>query len=369
MKRIGNIYEKITLLGNIESAIMKASKGKKQRKKVEKILDYPTFYALQIQKMLKEKTYKPSPYYEMTILDGVRKKKRTIFKPQFYPDQVIHWALMLRLEPILLKSMYELCCASIKGRGIHYGKRYIEKILVNDRKYTKYCLKLDIRHFYPSIDKNILKQKFRKKIKDKDTLWLIDTIIDSSESGVPIGNYTSQWFANFYLEDLDHYIKEQLKVKYYIRYMDDMVLFSNNKKELHKINKKIAEFLQKEHLTIKDNWQLFKTESRPLDFLGYRFNRDSETKEVYTTLRKSNFLRFKRRIKKIYKKSLRNIEQNKPKYSFKDACAVMSIMAWVKKSDGYGYLNKYILNYIDIADCKEVIRYETRKRQQTIKKL
>ena len=369
MKRVGNIYEEITRLGNIESAIMHASKGKRKRKKVEKILDSPTFYALQIQKMLKEKTYVPSPYFKIKILDGVRKKERIIYKPQFYPDQVIHWALMLKLEPILQKSMYEFCCASIKKRGIHYGKRHIERILNNDRKNTKYCLKLDIRHFYPNIDKEILKQKFRKKIKDKDTLWLIDTIIDSGETGVPIGNYTSQWFANFYLEDLDHYIKEQLKVKHYVRYMDDMVLFSKNKKELHKIRLEVDSFVRKEHLTIKDNWQLFKVESRPIDFLGYRFNRDPETKEVYTTLRKSNFLRFKRRIKKIHKKIAWNVEQGKPKYNFKDACAVMSIIAWVKKSDGYGYLNKYILDYINIADCKEVIRNETRKRLEASKKL
>lgn len=251
MKRVGNIYEKIIQLGNIESAVMHAAKGKSKRKNVEKILDSPTYYAMQVQKMLKEHTYIPSPYVEMKILDGARKKERIIYKPQFYPDQVVHWALMLQLEPILMKGMYEFCCASVKNRGILYGKRHLDKILVDDRKYTKYCLKLDVKKFYPSIDKTILKQKFRKKIKDRETLWLIDLIIDSSDEGVPIGNYTSQWFANFYLSDLDHFIKEELKVKYYVRYMDDMVLFSNNKKQLHKIKLAIDDFLAKEHLRIK----------------------------------------------------------------------------------------------------------------------
>lgn len=174
--------------------------------------------------------YRPSPYVEMKIHDGANKKERIIYKPRFYPDQIVHWALMLQIEPLLMKGMYEFCCASVKGRGIMRGMRHIKKILVQDRKYTKYCLKLDIKKFYPSIDKQILKNKFRRILKDKDTLNLIDLIIDSGIEGIPIGNFTSQWFANFYLQDLDHFIKEHLKVKYYVRYMDDMVLFSNNKK-------------------------------------------------------------------------------------------------------------------------------------------
>lgn len=309
MKRTGNIYQKITELSNIEAAIYKASKGKSGRNSVEKILDSPTYYALQIQKSLKDKTYRPSPYVEMKIHDGANKKERIIYKPRFYPDQIVHWALMLQIEPLLMKGMYEFCCASVKGRGIMRGMRHIKKILVQDRKYTKYCLKLDIKKFYPSIDKQILKNKFRRILKDKDTLNLIDLIIDSGIEGIPIGNFTSQWFANFYLQDLDHFIKEHLKVKYYVRYMDDMVLFSNNKKELRKIKIEIDNFLSKEKLTIKENWQLFKTESRPLDFLGYRFYRG------YTTLRRSNFLRIKRRAKKMSKKD---------HITFHDAAAMIS---------------------------------------------
>lgn len=346
MKRKGFIYEKIVELDNIELAICKASMGKTKRKNVEKILDSPTYYAMQVQKMLKEKSYTPSPYIEMIIHDGANKKERIIYKPRFYPDQVVHWALMLQIQSIIYKSMYELCCASIKGRGIQRGMNYLKRILVNDRKYTKYCLKLDVKKFYPSIDKDILKSKFRKIIKDKDTLDLIDVIIDSGKEGLPIGNYTSQWFANFYLQDLDHYIKEVLKVKYYIRYMDDMVLFSNNKKELRKIKYAIEEFLRNEKLTIKENWQLFKTESRPIDFLGYRFYRG------YTTLRRSNFLRIKRRAKKISKKDELN---------FKDASAMLSYSGWLKHCDSYNYQQKYIKPFIDYKKCKEVVRNESKK--------
>lgn len=349
MKRIGNIYQKIIKLENIESAIYHASKGKSTRKNVEKILDSPTYYAMQVQKSLTDKTYRPSPYIEMKIRDGANKKERTIFKPRFYPDQIVHWALMLQLEPILMKGMYEFCCASIKGRGIMRGMRFIKKILVEDRKHTKYCLKLDIKHFYPSVDKQILKNKFRRIIKDRETLYLIDLIIDSNVEGLPIGNYTSQWFANFYLQDLDHFIKEQLKVKYYVRYMDDMVLFSNNKKELRKIKKAIDDFLSNERLRIKENWQLFKTESRPLDFLGYRFYRG------YTTLRRNNFLRIKRRAKKISKKE---------QLTFHDAAAMLSYSGWLKHCNSYNYQQKYIKPYVNYKLCKEVIRNESKKNRK-----
>lgn len=267
MKRKNNIYEKIIEPDNIKKAILNASKGKKARKSVNKIFCNVEYYTLEIQNMLKNKTYEPSPYHEMKIHDGNRKKERIIYKPMFYPDQCVHWALMQQIEPLLMRGMYVFCCASIKNRGIHYASNHIKKILIRDRKNTKYCLKLDVKKFYPSINKEIMKRKFRKIIKDREVLDLLDKIVDSGNKGLPIGNYTSQWFANFYLQDLDHYIKEELKVPYYLRYMDDMILFHRNKKELHKIKNKIEIFLKNEDLKLKENWQLFKVDSRPIDFI------------------------------------------------------------------------------------------------------
>jgi hypothetical protein len=352
MKREKDIYSRVVAKDNIKKAILYASKRKKDRRNVIKVLDNIDYCVDLLESMLKNKTYKPSPYQEKKIQDGVRKKERIIYKPRFFPDQCVHWALMLQLEPILKKGMYEYCCASVKGRGILYGAKHLKHILVEDRKNTKYCLKLDIKKFYPNINKEILKKKFRRKIKDRDALDLIDAIIDSSKEGLPIGNYTSQWFANFFLQDLDHYIKEELHVKYYIRYMDDMVLFSRNKKELRKQKDAIVEFLKKEDLNLKENWQLFKTESRPVDFLGYRFYRG------YTTIRRSNFLRIRRRIRKISKKT--NI-------SYKDASAVLSYNGWIKHCDSYNFTQKYMKPYVDLKKCKGVIRYESRKQFKTKK--
>lgn len=186
MKRQGNIYPKICEPENIKLAILSAARGKKKRLNVLKILDKLDVAVLKIHEILINNSYNPSPYQEKIIHDGVRKKERIIYKPRFYPDQCIHWALMLQIEKILAKGMYDFCCASVKNRGIHYGAKHIKKILADDRKNTKYCLKLDIKKFYPSVDKEILKRKFRKKIKCRDTLDLIDKIIDSSTKGLPI---------------------------------------------------------------------------------------------------------------------------------------------------------------------------------------
>ena len=346
MKRYGNIYNRICNIDNIKLAIIKASKGKRNRKTVIKIIKDMDLYASELRDMLLNRTYKPSPYIESVIFDGSNKKERIIHKPKFYPDQIIHWALMLQLEPIIMKGMYFHCCGSVPNRGSSHGQKYIKKWIQNDKKNTKYCLKLDISKFYQSINHDVLKAKFRSKIKDNDTLWLIDSIIDSCEEGLPIGNYTSQWFANFMLQDLDHFIKEKLKMKYYLRYIDDMVLFGSNKKKLHKSKKEIETIINSYSLQIKKNWQVFKVDSRGVDFLGFRFFRNK------VILRKRNALRIRRRAKRIHKRG--NI-------SYKDACAMVSYWGWIKRSNSYNFYNKHVKPYIRIKKAREVISENSKR--------
>lgn len=320
MKRIGNLWEKIIDKNNIQLAIYNASKGKRNRRVVQKILNNIVFYTNEIQKILID-GYIPNQYKKKKIFDGARQKERIIYKPKFYPDQIVHWCLMQVIEGIICRGMYEFCCASVKNRGELYATKYIEKILVKDRKNTKYYIKLDIKKFYPSINKEILKYKFRNIIKDRNVLDLMDIIVDSFEDGgVPIGNYTSQHFANYYLQNLDHYIKEKLKAKYYLRYMDDIIIFGANKKKLHKMLDEIILFLKKEKLEVKKNYKVSKTDACLIDFIGRRFGRG------YTTLRDTTFLRFKRRIKKVSKKKYIN---------FKDATAVISYYGILKHTNSY----------------------------------
>jgi RNA-directed DNA polymerase len=339
LKRVGYIYEKICDLDNIKTATMKSSLGKRNHKHVKEVLDNIDEYAARVQKLLLNQKYVPSPYIIKTIQDGSSQKVREIYKPNYFPDQIIHWALMLQIQPVIMRGMYRYTCGSVPGRGTSDGQKTLRKWLGNDIKNTKYCLKMDISKFYPSIDNELLKGMFRKKIKDEKCLWLIDTIIESNQ-GLPIGNYTSQWFSNFFLEGLDHFIKEELGVKYYIRYVDDLVLLGANKKKLHRARIEISEYLNKIKLRMKGNWQVFRVNSRPIDFLGFKFYRDR------TTLRKRNALRIRRRIRKIGRKS---------KLGYRDACAIISYWGWIKRSDSYRFYNECVKPFISINSARRVV--------------
>lgn len=344
MKRTGYLFEKITDLENIKSAIRNASKGKRNRRNVKTVLDNIDEYALKIRNILINKIYNPHEAENEVIFDKSSLKERTIFKPKYYPDQIIHWALMLVLEPVITKGMYDYCCGSVPKRGIHFALKAVKSWLANDRKHTKYCYKIDISKFYPSVDKEILKAQFRRKIKDQDTLWLIDKIVDAHGQGLPIGNFTSQWFSNFYLEGFDHYVKEDLKIKYYIRYADDCCMFSNNKKDLHRKRKLIERYLSEElHLKVKNNWQLFKVDSRGVDFVGYRIFRD------YVLLRNKTALKMSRKARRVMKKGTN--------MSLKDAQSIISYNGWLKHCNSHNFAMKYFYP-LNIKNIKGVISHE-----------
>jgi len=350
IKRKGNLYVLITDIENIKKAILNASKKKHKRKQVQQILSNIDHYAHEIQKMLISKSYVPSPYIEVIRKDGAAGKERLIAKPKFYPDQCIHWSVMQILAPEFLKGMYYHNSGSIPKRGPHYAKKYVDRWIKRDPKHTKYALQIDVAKFYPSIDHDILKEMLRKKFKDPDVLWLLESIIDSTDSGLPIGNYTSQWFANFYLQRLDHKIKQKYKVKYYSRYMDDCLMFGSNKKKLHLIRKGIEDELRRIGLRLKINWQVYKVNCRAPDYVGFRFYRDK------IILRKRNARRIRRRARKVFKKLL---------YNYKDSCAMVSYMGWLKHSNSINFYRKNIEPFINIDSMKEVIRNESKKRNES----
>jgi RNA-directed DNA polymerase len=341
MKRTGNIYQNITKYDNIKTAVLKASLGKRDRKYIAKRLRDMDETVKGIMGMLEHQTYVPSPYNVKKILDGANQKERIIYKPRFFPDQIIHWALMLQLQEIIMRGMYQYCCGSVPGRGTSYGQKVLRKWLDGDFRGTKYCLKMDVSKFYPSIDTGALKQMFRDRIKDPQCLWLIDAILDSGDRGLPIGNYTSQWFSNFYLQGLDHFIKETLRAKYYIRYVDDLVILGSNKKILHKMRKEIEAYLNTICLAMNDNWQVFPVRSRAIDFLGLKFYQNR------TTLRKRNSLRIRRRFNKI---------ASKPCLSYTDACAVVSYWGWLKRSNSYRFYNEFLKNKVNINQARRRIK-------------
>jgi len=268
MKRHGYLYEKVCTIENIAEAHRNARKGKTHYQEVQKIDKNPGRYFALIQGMLMNKTFKNSKYTMFKLYDSG--KERIIYKLPYFPDRIIHHAIMQVVEPIWKGTLIRDTFSSIKGRGIHKGVIKIKRALKTMQE-TRYCLKMDINKFYPSINHNVLKQIIRKKIKDPDLLWLLDEIIDSA-SGVPIGNYLSQYFANLYLTEFDHWIKEEMGVKWYFRYCDDLVIFGRQKERLRWLLGRILFYVNRHlMLNIKKNHQIFPVESHGVDFLGYVF--------------------------------------------------------------------------------------------------
>ena len=288
MKRYGNLFTKICTMDNMRIAFARAIKGKSHYREVKKWKINTDHKLYKLLNELKTHRYKTSKYFIFKMWSGG--KEREIYKLPLR-DRIVQHAIMNYLEPLFRKTFITDTYSSIKGRGIHQGLRRVKKAL-KDYDNTLYCLKLDIHKFYPSIDKELLKSIIRSKFKDIDLIQVLDEIIDSSEKGVPIGNYTSQYFANFYLTPMDHWIKEILRVKYYFRYCDDIVILGKSKTYLRLIFKQISSYVDSINLKIKPNWQIFPVESRSIDFLGYR------TKHNYLLVRNNTKYRFIRKIKR-----------------------------------------------------------------------
>ena len=225
----------------------------------------------------------------------------------------------------------------IKKRGIHKVLKQIQHDL-KDRENTKYCLKIDIRKFYPSVDHDILKQIIRIKVSDRELLQLLDEIIDSSD-GVPIGNYLSQFFANLYLSYFDHWVKEDKNIKYYYRYADDIVILYKDKESLQILLRDIKQYLKDNlKLQLKNNYQVFPVESRSIDFVGYK---------IY-----HNFTLVRKALKKRYCKKSAKLNKRSTNYKYYRR-KMASYIGWFKHANCYSLLNKTIkhkelLDYLDI---------------------
>lgn len=279
MKRVGNIFDKVISLENLRLADEKARKGKLHSYGVKVHDKNRDANLLALHESLKNGTFKTSKYHIFKIYEP---KEREIFRLPYYPDRILHHAIMNILEPIWVSVFNKNTYSCIKNRGIHACAKDVKHALKQDPDGTRYCLKIDVRKFYPSINHEILKQVVRRKIKDSRLLALLDEIIDSVPSGVPIGNYLSQYFANLFMAYFDHWLKETKGVKYYWRYADDIVILAPNKDVLHSLLHEIRAYLRDNlNLKVKRNYQVFPVDSRGIDFLGYVFYHS------HTLLRKS----------------------------------------------------------------------------------
>ena len=288
----------------------------------------PDYYLGQIRDMLVNQTYKVSEYEIFERKEG--EKLRKIYKLPYFPDRIIQWAVILVIGPFLESKFISTTYSSIKKRGQHKCLKdtsaALHKVYNNE-----YCLKIDIKKFYPSINHSILKAMYSKIFKDKKLLDFIALTIDSvkEDEGVPIGNYLSQYSGNLYLTYFDHYVKEKLKIKNYFRYMDDMVFLSNSKQELRFFLDKIDLYLKENlKLTIKSNYQIYPVVVRGIDFVGYRIF------PKYLLVRKKNAQSYKKLVLSL---------KNKKELTNSQICSYMSYKGLLCHANTFNLINKYNL--------------------------
>lgn len=374
MKRYDHLYEKIYDLENLRKAHQHAKKGKGWYREVVEIDKDPDKYLKQAQEMLINHTYKTSEYEVFYKKEG--KKVRKIYKLPYFPDRICQWAILQVIEPCIINNLTADTYSAIPKRGIHKALVNLQNAMWYDTEECKFCLKIDARHYYQSINHELLKQKYSKMFNDGELLWLLDEIIDSTttaeiedltaiylleedidpETGIPIGNYLSQYSGNYYFSSFDHWLKEQKHVKHYYRYMDDIVIFGKTKEELLSLLKEIQEYFRTElKLNVKGNWQVFPTYIRGVDFLGYR------TFYKYTLLRKSTCQEMKTKMTAIRQKVEAGNMMN-----YSEWCSINSYNGWLKYADSFRLYKTYIAPLLPYADdyYKCNIKPKTKKGQK-----
>lgn len=359
MKRIGGMYPTIISTLNCTHAIVAASKHKRRRDNVKAIFDDRIKKATELAEILH--SFEPSDYRVVIRREGLKKKERHILVPCFWPDQCVQHAIIDPLRDKLMARFYCWSCGSMPHRGNAQARVGVEKATLHDQKHAKYCLQMDVIHCYENIKPGAMMQTLVKYIKDKQTLELLEKIVRSCD-GLPIGNYSSPWLCNIYLDRLDHYITDVLKPSHYVRYMDDIVLLDANKRKLVKAEKAIREYARdKLNLEMHHNASVFKVrrdgenpsnDNRPIDFIGYRFCLG------YTLLRRTNALALMRHSRKIQRAIVLGLPIN-----YRVASGFISRSAQLKHCKSYGLRKKYA-DAIPIKVLKGVIRGESKRKQR-----
>ena len=309
-KTIRNKYYKYLSYEKLMEAHLKARKGKGYRKEIIMFNLKQEEYIMYLLEKLRDKSYKHGGYKVFYITEP---KVRKIEKSR-YIDRVVHrWLVDNFLEPYFVPTFIESSYACISGRGMHKACLDVQSAMrhCKNKWGTYYILKMDVTKYFQNIDKEILINILERKILDKDLMWLIKEIIYSNggRKNLPIGNYTSQMFANIYLNEVDQYVKKELGVKYYFRYMDDSVLLVQDKEQAKYCLSKIKEFLYlRLGLSLNKKTQIFKSK-QGVNFCGYKIN------EYRLKIRDKGKRKLKNKVKKlkslVKKGSISSIEAKK----------------------------------------------------------
>ena len=298
MKTYKNLWKRVISFENLCKAFYKAKKGKSTNPETIIYFFDLEKKLFQIQEELISKKYKTSEYRVFKVYEP----KERVIKAVSFKDRIVHHALCNIVEPIFEPRFIFDSFACRKKKGTHKGLERIRRLVQGEFKNKNgYALKCDVRKYFPSMDHKKLKKIIQKRIKDKEVIRLFNEIIDSDSSqfgkgkGIPIGNLTSQLFSNIYLNELDQFVKHKLRAKYYFRYVDDFLIFSESKQHLHICKYKIKKFLKTIKLEIPSTkTNIFKI-NNGVDFVGYQIYPN------YIRIRKSNIKKFVKRTRRLRK--------------------------------------------------------------------
>lgn len=337
MKRQGNFFPQIADTDNLRLAFRKASKGKHNRQSVRKIETDLDNKIEELHERLLAGDVKTSAYHTKKIYEP---KERLIYILPFWPDRVVQHAILNVVEPYWERLFIRDSYSCMKNRGQHKGS---ERNMQFVRHY-QYVYKADIRHFYPSLNHEVLKRILRRKIKDEPLLRLLDDIVDSApgRTNVPIGNLMSQWFGNLYLNEMDTFVKNDLHCPAFIRYCDDFLLYSNDREQLKDWRSADEEYVEKNLLLQFSKSDIFPTK-RGVDFLGYR-----HFPEGYLLVRKSTAKRMKRKTAMVWEGIGSGTID--PEYA---QGVVESIYGWASWANSYNFMKALRLPELR----EEVARY------------
>lgn len=296
------MYERLTEFKDIYEAYKCARRGKRKKNEVVKYETNLSAHIWNLQQRLENRCFHISGYHSFMVYDP---KEREIQALSFADRVFQHLLCDKVLEPYLEPRLIYDNAACRKFKGTHFAMRRFKQHLVDHYKHhgaKGYILKFDIRKYFASIDHERLKEKLAR-FPDDEIKQLLYGIIDSynieESKGLPIGNQSSQWFALYYLDRLDRFIKEQLRIKYYVRYMDDGVIVHHDKAFLKEALRKMKELIAEDKLEFNDKTQILPL-SQGADFLGFHYY-VSDTGKIIMRLRSSNKRRFKRNLKRLKK--------------------------------------------------------------------
>lgn len=329
MQSFKDLYSVITPTF-VRTQIWNASRHKEQRPYVQKILGDDIKYAKEIYQMLWDRGFTFQPHRAKTIYDPHSKKSRNLLIPEYYPDHIVCWVYVQTMKPLFLRGLYPYTYSSLPKRGLDAALKQVQFWINNDPQHTIYVGEADIHRCYESVDQDLLLEQLARRCRDRNALWLSEQVIRSVAQGLPIGDYPSPWLTNYLLQDIDHKIKEQYRIPYYERYLDNLLLFSNSKEQLHECLDGIEEELHNRyHMRFNSNKQVYPLRCG-LDWLGLVFYPD------HTKLRARNFLAFTRQARDLCWRI-----DNGEEISLHEALSVECRAAMVRRCNCYNIFQKY----------------------------